>query len=276
MTSARFSRYVAIGDSSTEGLDDPDGRGGYRGWANRLAERVAAANPAALYANLGVRGLRTRQILETQLTIAAAMGPDLATVFSGTNDVVHRRFVPAEIAADMETMQRTLRDAGATVVSFTLPDLTPVMPLARWLVPRVEALNEALRQAARRSGAILVDVALHPVASDPRLWSDDRLHANSLGHARIAEALAHAVDLPDATADWSAPLPSRPPRTLGAMVAAELDWGRRFLLPWFWRHLRGRSSGDGVVAKRPVLAPVDWVAEEERRARQESNLRPTA
>ena len=33
-----FSRYVAIGDSTTEGLDDPDGAGGYRGWADRLAE----------------------------------------------------------------------------------------------------------------------------------------------------------------------------------------------------------------------------------------------
>ena len=38
----RFERYVAIGDSTVEGLDDPDGRGGHRGWANRLAERIAA------------------------------------------------------------------------------------------------------------------------------------------------------------------------------------------------------------------------------------------
>ena len=41
MAGRRFERYVALGDSSTEGLDDPDGRGGYRGWADRLAERIA-------------------------------------------------------------------------------------------------------------------------------------------------------------------------------------------------------------------------------------------
>ena len=58
----RFERYVAIGDSSTEGLDDPDGRGGYRGWSRRLAERIARAQGTLLYANLGVRGLTTRQI----------------------------------------------------------------------------------------------------------------------------------------------------------------------------------------------------------------------
>ena len=52
-----FTRYVAIGDSSTEGLDDPDGTGGYHGWANRLAARVAAARKSPLlYANLAIRG----------------------------------------------------------------------------------------------------------------------------------------------------------------------------------------------------------------------------
>ena len=34
--SRSFARYVAIGDSSTAGLDDPHPGGGYHGWANRL------------------------------------------------------------------------------------------------------------------------------------------------------------------------------------------------------------------------------------------------
>src|SRR6476646_7866361 len=88
----RFERYVAIGDSTTEGLDDPDGRGGFRGWANRLAERLAAAQGRVLYANLAVRGLTTRRIRETQLAPALAMRPDLATVVSGTNDLLALRF----------------------------------------------------------------------------------------------------------------------------------------------------------------------------------------
>lgn len=185
-TAARpFERYVAIGDSSTEGLDDPDGRGGYRGWANRLAERVAVAQGGLLYANLAVRGRRTSQILDQQLGRALELRPRLATLFAGTNDVVARRFDAAEVAADIERIERELVRAGATVLTFTLPDMTPVMPLARRLAPRIEALNRALRGAAARSGARLVDFAAHPVASDPRLWSEDRLHANAVGHARI-------------------------------------------------------------------------------------------
>lgn len=255
-TTRRFERYVAIGDSSTEGLDDPDGRGGYHGWANRLAERIAAIQGSLLYANLGVRGLSTRDILEEQLEAALALRPDLATIFSGTNDVVARGFDPERVAADVAAMQSALVAQGATVLTFTLPDLTPVMPLARRILPRVLALNDALRRASLKSGAILVDVARHPVASDPRLWSEDRLHANAEGHVRIAAALGHALGLPGSHAGWADPLPALSAPTRLERVAAELRWGRRHLLPWMWRHLRGQSSGDGRTAKRPVLEPV--------------------
>lgn len=252
-----YERYVAIGDSSTEGLDDPDGRGGYRGWANRLAEHLARAQGSVLYANLGVRGRRTRDILEQQLGPALALEPGLVTVFSGTNDVVARRFDADRVAADMEQMQRALLRSGATVLTFTLPDLVPVMPLARLIRDRVTRLNQALRGAAHASGAILVDVARHPVASDPRLWSGDRLHANALGHQRIAAALAHAIGLPGVPADWHAPLPELPQPTWAQVVGAELSWGRQHFLPWVWRHIRGRSSGDGRSAKQPQLLPLN-------------------
>ncbi len=250
----RFLRYVALGDSSTEGLDDPDGVGGFRGWANRLAERIATLQGSLLYANLGVRGRLTRQILQEQLAPAMAMRPDLATVFSGTNDVVGRRFNARALAADLELLQRPLVDGGATVVTFTLPDLTPVMPLARIVVDRVHALNQSLREVSARTGAILVDIALHPVASDPRLWSDDRLHANAVGHSRIAAALAHALDLPGSNDEWIQALPPAAPPTLLRRVAAEITWGGRYLVPWVWQRFQGRPSGDGPGPKRPILA----------------------
>ena len=262
-TFRQFSRYVAIGDSSTEGLDDPDPSGGYRGWANRLAERIATEQGPSrplLYANLGIRGRRTRQILEQQLASALAMRPDLATLFTGTNDVVAKDFDLAAVRADVETMQRALIAGGATVLGFTLPDLTPVMPAARRLAPRVAALNDALRAASAATGALLVDFAAHAIGSDARLWSDDRLHANSAGHARIAAALAHALGLPGSDASWADPLPARAPLGRGARLVSEVGWMARHLAPWVWQHLRGRSSGDGLSPKRPALAPVQPAA----------------
>ena len=129
-SSRRFERYVAIGDSSTEGLRDSDGAGGYRGWSRRLAARIADAQGGLLYANFGVRGLTTRQILDQQLEPAASLRPDLVTVFSGTNDVLRRQFDTSAIRRDVEHIQHTFIARGATVLTFTLPDLTPVMPIA--------------------------------------------------------------------------------------------------------------------------------------------------
>jgi lysophospholipase L1-like esterase len=251
-----FERYVAIGDSTSEGLDDPDGNGGYRGWANRLAERIAAQQGSLLYANLAIRGRTTRQIREEQLATALAMKPDLATVSAGTNDVLRRRFEPAVFANDLEAMLSALVNQGAAVLIFTLPDLRDVMPIAKILGERVLRLNDAIRGCCARSGAILCDLASHPVASDPRLWSDDRLHANSLGHARIADALADHLGLPGTDKSWAEPLPHRPAPGFGDIVRAEWGWVRIHLLPWIWRHAQGKSSGDGRVAKRPELEPV--------------------
>jgi lysophospholipase L1-like esterase len=251
-----FARYVALGDSSTEGIDDPDGARGYRGWSQRLAERIDAAQGGGLlYANLAVRGLTTRQVRERQLAPALAMRPDLATVFCGTNDVTAARFNARAVAADSAHMQRALVDGGARVLSFTLPDLTPLMPLARLIAPRIEALNTALAEASRASGAILVDFAAHPVATDARLWSEDRIHANAAGHARIAEALAQALDLPDSNDAWRMPFATALARTRRQWWAAEMCWVRRHLLPWIWQGVRGKSSADGRGPKRPVLAP---------------------
>jgi lysophospholipase L1-like esterase len=251
-----YERYVALGDSSTEGLNDPDGHGGYRGWANRLAERIVAAQGSLQYANLAVRGRSTREIRDEQLGPALAMRPDLATLFSGTNDVIRRYFDADSVAADILEMQRALIAAGATLLTFTLPDLTPVMPMARWISPRVHALNARLRSACDSSGAILVDLAQYSVASDPRVWSADRLHANSEGHARIAAALAEALDIPASDLRWAEPLPQLSQPSLAARLGGELVWWRLYLVPWMWRHLRGRSSGDGRLPKRPELLEV--------------------
>lgn len=252
----RFERYVAIGDSSTEGLDDPDGKGGYRGWADRLAGHIAAAQGSVLYANLGVRGRHTRQVLEEQLDLALSMRPDVATVFAGSNDAVSRGFDADAVGRDIEHMQRRLIEAGATVVTFTLPDLTGVIPLGRFAAPRVLRFNDALRRASAATGATLVDFAAYPMSSDPRIWSEDGFHANSLGHERIAAALAHALAVPGVDDSWASPFPPARPGNRFRGWMSDSAWLFGHFLPWLFRHARGRSSGDGRGPKRPDLTEI--------------------
>jgi lysophospholipase L1-like esterase len=250
-----YSRYVALGDSTTEGMDDPRPDGTYRGWADRLAERLAEVNPELLYANLAVRGRRIYQVREEQLGPALALRPDFATVVAGLNDLLRRRFDAELTAGHLEAMVSELQGAGATVLTFTLPDLASVIPYARIVRPRLSAYNQAIRAVGQRTGAIVVDIDAEPVARDPRLWSVDRLHASSLGHERITGALCHELGL-DAERWWAEALPPSDPRRPHSVVAAELVWAQRYFTPWIVRRLRGRSSGDGRVAKRPELGPV--------------------
>src|SRR6187397_2071644 len=64
-----FQRYVAIGDSFTEGVGDPDPTrpNGLRGWADRVAEVLAQQTDDFGYANLAIRGRKLDAILAEQI-----------------------------------------------------------------------------------------------------------------------------------------------------------------------------------------------------------------
>lgn len=256
MPNGEYLRYVALGDSQTEGLGDGDDSAGLRGWADRLAEHLTAVNPSLQYANLAVRGRVAGQVRAEQLGPALALRPDLVTVVAGVNDLLRPRFDAAEVAGHLEEMFAALTDAGAHVITLTFPDVGKIAPLARPLRSRVFDLNARIRAAAARHNVTVTETARHAVTTDPRLWSADRLHAGPHGHERIAAAVAHAIHLPGSNDAWTLPLPPQAVPAGRQAVAAELRWVAAFLGPWLGRRLRGRSSGDGRTAKRPQLLPL--------------------
>ena len=256
-TPTGFQRYVALGDSGTEGVgDEPHPDGSERGWADRLAGFLAELSPGLLYANLAVRGSLAAQVHEHQLVPALTMKPDLVTVVAGTNDIIRPRLHLDTSLAHMEEMVRDLVASGAVVVTTTFPDVSPINPVARLARKRLRYFNDRLRAIATKRGALLVEAEDFPVRADKRMWCDDRLHLNAEGHRGLAAAMA--VTLGIEIEDPSAPgahLPGQPPRQRMSLQQ-ELRWARAFLVPWLHRRLTGRSSGDGRSAKRPQLAPV--------------------
>ncbi|MBE2317773.1 SGNH/GDSL hydrolase family protein [Solirubrobacter sp. CPCC 204708] len=247
-----YRRFVALGDSTTEGLMDLNPDGTFRGWADRLAERLAQDEPRLQYANLAVRGKLARQVVDEQLGPAIALSPDLASVLSGLNDMLRRNCSVPTVIDRLDTLYGSLRAAGADVIAFTLPDPVPINPIAKGAAARLRNLNLAIRDLVAKHGAFLVDLEAHPVSSDRRLWHHDRLHANALGHERIALAAAEALGLEGADASWTAPFAD--PLAPRSRVSHAL-WAGKYLTPWVVRRLRGVSSGDGISAKRPLLEP---------------------
>ena len=250
-----FHRYVALGDSFTEGVGDPDPArpNGLRGWADRVAEVLAQQTDDFGYANLAIRGRKLGAIVTEQVDAALALQPDLVTIHGGGNDVLRPR-------VDIDALARTYDDAiarlsatGAHVVMFTIAD-PGANAVFKPLRGRMAIFNEWVREIADRHGATLVDMWRMRGWKVSDIMDEDRLHLNSAGHQAIAIAVLDALAADHALT----PLPLPEPVALSARErrAADLAWARQHMVPWVQRRLTGRSSGDDVTPKRPSLAPI--------------------
>ena len=253
-----FHRYVALGDSFTEGVGDHDPRrpNGVRGWADRVAEVLAARTDDFGYANLAIRGRKMAAILAQQLEPALALGPDLVTIYAGGNDILRPRVDVDALVRDYDRAVARLRDTGAHVVLFTAFDLG-FAPVFRHLRGRVATYNELVREVADVRGATVVDFWRLREYRDERLWDVDRLHMSSAGHQRMAIEVLDTLGIEHDLVPFElAPLPEMDRRQ---RRNADLAWARAHAGPWVRRRLRGTSSGDGLAVRRPTLEPVHRV-----------------
>jgi len=249
-----WSRYVALGDSFTEGIGDPEPSvpGGHRGWADRVAEVLSQGTEDFAYANLAVRGKLIQQIIDEQLEPALALRPDLITISAGGNDVIRPRTDPDEIAARFEyAIERLSRD-HATIVIFTGVDVG-FSPVFRGIRGKVAIYNENLRRIAKRFDCIVADQWALTAIQDQRMWAPDRLHLNSLGHHTVARMVLSALNVEnDLEPMKPEPLPTS---TWRQARVEDLSWAREYLVPWVLRRIRHQSSGDLISAKRPDAGP---------------------
>ena len=165
---ARFSRYVAIGDSFTEGLMDfaadsehTDPGDGFRGWADRLAEQLVtspAGSPDLAYANLAIRGRLADQVLTEQLPRALELAPDLVSIVAGGNDCLRPYTDIDALAGEIESAVVRLREAGVEVLMATGYDTETASPLLRAVRSRVAIFNSHLWTIAQRHGCHMLDL----------------------------------------------------------------------------------------------------------------------
>ena len=247
----RFKRYVALGDSFTEGVGDPDDNrpNGLRGWADRVAEVLAGQTRDFRYANLAIRGRKLPQILDEQLLPALALAPDLVSIHAGTNDLLRPRIDIDALWKRYDAAVGELRAVGATVVMFTVGD-PGVGRLSAPMRGRWAIYNEFLREIADDHDALLVDMWRWRDVPLGSILDIDRLHLNPHGHRLIAGMVLDRLGVRHDLADG--PLPEAPVTTR----RDDLVWAKEWAVPWIHRRLTGKSSGDGVAPKRPGLAPI--------------------
>ena len=254
-----WRRYVALGDSFTEGIGDPEpgSPGGHRGWADRVAEVLAQQADDFAYANLAVRGRLIAQIVADQIEPALALAPDLITFSAGGNDVIRPGTDPDDIARQFEDAVVRLSRDGATIVVFTGID-TNFTPVFRRFRGKVAIYNENIRAIADRYDCIVADQWALKEVQDIRFFDVDRLHYNALGHHEVARMVLRALNIPnDLQAMQPDPLPASTWRTART---SDLVWARTHFVPWVLRRVRHQSSGDKITAKRPEPLPIVTLA----------------
>lgn len=253
-----WHRFVALGDSITEGFCDPAATGdAWLGWADRLAgilDGDAKLRSATFgYANLGVRGRRVRHVIEEQVPRAIDLRADLVSILIGGNDLMSPKADPDALATQVEAGVAALRSTGCDVLLATCFDPR----FAFFLKPlrgRAAVYNANLWSIARTHGTYTLDLWGVRELQAPQMWAEDRVHLAPAGHRLIAVRAAHSLGIPYyEVGKRPLDVPPSPPRPSPLNL---LGWAQRHALPWVARRVRGVSTGDGMPPKLPHLITV--------------------
>jgi lysophospholipase L1-like esterase len=258
---------LALGDSFTEGMSDElRADGHHRGWADRVAERLALRAPTLRYANLAVRGKQLDEVVVEQLLPARALVEDppatLVTFHAGPNDLLRPGADTWSVALRYQRAVRLLSDTGVRVLLFTvIPRAGGKGRTADLLAARFEAFNDCVREAARRHDAVLADQGRIAALQDRRMWDLDRLHLNPQGHARVAAlVLSSLVD-----AGVEVPAPSSDPQPgagvddaepSGRQVRGEGEAAAPQLVDW-WRE--SLPAAPPASRRQDLAADAQWL-----------------
>ncbi|MFF1704426.1 SGNH/GDSL hydrolase family protein [Streptomyces sp. NPDC058252] len=214
-------RFVALGDSLTEGVGDPVGEG-WRGWAALLADGLGES---VEFTNLAVSGAQTRDVLERQTPAALALAPDVVSVVIGVNDTLRCTFDIHAVAARLDKVYAAFRDTDAVLLTACLPDPGAMLALpgalARPLARRQRAVNTVVHALSERYRAVHLHAAEGAWLTDRAMWSADRLHPGERGHRQLALRF-HALLAAEGLA--GGPVPSAEPEFPVPTRSADLWW----------------------------------------------------
>jgi X-X-X-Leu-X-X-Gly heptad repeat protein len=250
-----MTTFVAMGDSITVGMGDPAPEGaGWRGFAALLADTL----PQPDLHNLAFLGAQAADVERVQLPAALDLRPDVVSLVVGINDTLRGDFSPERTGAAVGRTVAALREAGAQVLTMTLPDPGQMFglpqALARPLARRMRAVNKAVDEVSHRYGALLMDAARDQDTYDRRYWSVDRLHPNERGHRLMACRFHHLLaESGYPVGPGPDPEPSSPPPTR----LAEFAWLATKGTAWVIRRSKDLVPALLYLAVREVLGRRD-------------------
>jgi acyl-CoA thioesterase I len=186
VTRLRSPLWVALGDSTAQGLGAPGPRGGYVGQALHQLRRRTGQPWRVL--NLSVSGALIRDVLANQIPLLPE-APDLVTCGIGANDVLYS--TPARLFSDMRAV---LAAVPERTVVLDLP-----LPAGFWGIvgrismPYITRINRVIHEVACERDLPVAEVSAHFTAPWEGKFASDSFHPSQDGYRDWTRALLAAI-----------------------------------------------------------------------------------
>lgn len=190
-------RYLALGDSLTQGVGAPDMETG--AFPAQLAQRWRDQGCPVELRNVGVSGYTAAQVVTEQLPAVAEFAPTLVTFQAGGNDIANGVTLE-DYRAGVKQVLDAVKASGARVVVLTLNEWyrSPEgLNYGSDLAERSAAFDAALIEEITAHDAQYADLrALYRQQADDAQWVEDGLHPTPAAYAAWADELARIVPAP--------------------------------------------------------------------------------
>jgi lysophospholipase L1-like esterase len=178
--------WVALGDSTAQGLGAPGPQGGYVGQALQQLRRKTGKHWRVL--NLSVSGALIRDVLAEQLPQLPA-APELVTCGIGANDILYSP--PGKLFSDMRSLLGKVPDG---TVLLDLP-----LPAGFWWivghmsVPYITRINRVIREVAAERALPVAPVSANFTAPWTGKFSCDSFHPSQDGYRDWTRAVLSVI-----------------------------------------------------------------------------------
>jgi lysophospholipase L1-like esterase len=190
-------RYVAFGDSITQGFADDPNRV-EKGYPPRLESLLNTRGVPADVINEGLGGETTAEgLIRLESVLQRDAGSNVFLLMEGTNDI-NARISNETIVFNLDQMADRAEGAGMEAVHATI---IPRLPSAQYDGLNIVTgdLNQRIRELAYQSGRKLADPFEVFFNQTPNVFTtlyaggDDKLHPNAAGYDVIAQIFADVL-----------------------------------------------------------------------------------
>ncbi len=200
------TRYIAFGDSITQGFGDDESRP-QKGYPPRLQALLTSRGQSATVLNAGLGGETTAEGVSRLNSVLAQNPADVLLLMEGTNDINEK--VSLETTTfNLDRMAKKAANAGLSTVHATI---IPRRPTANTDPSNVETgeLAAMIRELAATTGRRLADPFEVFFYETPNVFAEDylggvdNLHPNAAGYDLLAKIFADVLtgvdDVPPVT-----------------------------------------------------------------------------